>query len=111
MSDDPTGDQMLAIIEKYLRATEVDDEVAIRNTHGGILTFQLATVIGLNPEKGRLYTDRPGESGGTSWYIRTGKNTFHPTGQSRLFIPTDAVRAFLQNHPLGLLTYTTHNPE
>ncbi len=109
--DDPTQGQTLKMIESYLRAVEEGSKVAIRDTHGGILMFQIAVVTGMKPRSGRLYTDKSGGTGGAAWYMKTGKNCYHPTGQSRLFIPTIEVRNFLQNHPAGILKYDNHAPE
>lgn len=110
-TDDPTEGQTLEAIEKYLRDVQENDDVAIRNTHGGILSFKIAKVTGTKPSSGRLYTDSAGLSGGTAWYMKHGKNAFHPTGQARLFIPTDEVRAFIGANPIGVMTYKTHTPE
>ena len=108
--DDPSRGQTLAQIEAYLRGVEEGDEVAIRNTHSGILEYRIATVTGTKPRAGRLYTDQAGGYGGTAWYMKSGKNCFYPGGQSRLFVPTNNVRAFAANRPL-VLTYNTHTPE
>lgn len=109
--DDPTHGQTLKVIESYLRAVVEGSEVAIRNTHGGILMFQIAIAIGTKPQSGRLYTDTAGGMGGSAWYMKTGKNCFYPTGQSRLFVPTMQVQTFLRDHPSGILSYVTHTPE
>lgn len=109
-TDDPAEGQTLEAIEKYLRNAQENDEVAIRNTHGGILSFKIAKVTGTKPSSGRLYTDTSGLTGGTAWYMKHGKNAFHPTGQSRLFVPTEKVRSFIENNPTGVMTYKTYTP-
>ncbi|QDG74390.1 hypothetical protein [Labrenzia sp. PHM005] len=110
-TDDPTEGQTLQKIEAYLRGVQADDEVVIRNTHGGILTFEIAKVTGTKPSSGRLYTDLSGGYGGCAWYMKSGKNTYYPGGQSQLFIPTDAIREFMNEHPTGMWTYKTYSPE
>ena len=110
-TDDPAEGQTLEEIEKYLRNVQENDEVAIRDTHGGILSFKIAKVTGTKPSSGRLYTDAVGMTGGRAWYMRHGKNTFHPTGQSRLFMVTDAVKAFIDANPNGVMTYKTYTPD
>jgi hypothetical protein len=108
---DPTVGQSLSEITAYFRAALPETEVAIRNTQGGILAFLIAKVVDTKPRVGRIYTDKSGLMGGNAWYAKSGKSCLHPTGQSRLFIPTDAVRAFLAAYPHGLMTYNTYTPE
>jgi hypothetical protein len=95
---DPTEDQTELTIGRFLKVVQIGDEVAIRETHGGLLRFILTTVTGL--KKGRLYTQAQGYAG-NSWYVRTGRSCWYPTGQSHLVEPTPAVRAF-SNGELGL---------
>lgn len=108
---DPSYGQSLNEIESFLRKATEATTVAIRNTQGGILVFHLAEVTGSNPRSGRLYTDKAGGWGGSAWYMKSGKNCRHPSGQSRLFIPTPEVRSFLEKNPTGVLCYNTHTPE
>jgi hypothetical protein len=79
---DPTEDQTELTIGRFLKVVQIGDEVAIRETHGG------------------LYTQAQGYAG-NSWYVRTGRSCWYPTGQSHLVEPTPAVRAF-SNGELGL---------
>lgn len=78
-----------------------DDEVAIRNTQGGCLQYVITKVEGLNLRAGRFYTKHPAGNGGTAWYRKTGKNCFHPTGQSRVVPVNDAIRAYVEQFPKG----------
>jgi hypothetical protein len=60
----------------------------IRNTQGGSLSYKKATVTRLG--SGRFELDAAGESGGATFYY-SGKNCFHPKGQTRLVEPTPPV--------------------
>jgi hypothetical protein len=100
LDNDPSRDQTPDQIEGYLRSREVGDTVAIRSTQNHMLDFHVAEVTGI--KRGRLYTDNAGSTGGLAWHLKSGKNCFHPKGQSTLVIPTDAVRAFIERHPRGL---------
>ncbi len=70
--------------------------VAIRNTQGWILQYIPAKVVRLG--KGRFEVEplqnscfSVGEGGNTFYY--SGKNCWHPKGQTRLVIPSPAVEA------------------
>ena len=65
---------------------------------GNFVVMKEREVTGL--KKGRLYTQAQGYAG-NSWYVRTGRSCWYPTGQSHLVEPTPAVRAF-GNGELGL---------
>lgn len=90
---DPTEDQTEMSIGEFLRTGMVGDDIAIRETHGGLLRFILTKVE--NIKKGRLYTEKGGYAG-SSWYIRTGRSCRYPTGQSHLVEPTSALRSFVK---------------
>ncbi len=91
----PCFDQTEEQIEAWLRANvKMGTEVAVRETQGHHLRYTIASVDYLG--KGRFGV---GSSG--SFYY-SGKNCFHPKGQTRLVIPTDAVRGFIQRHPQGV---------
>ena len=107
--DVPTNDQTLSQIEGFLRSVNEGDEVAIQNTHGGILEYSITKMTSVKPP--RLYTEQSGNYGGNSWYMKSGKSTRFPTGQARLFIPTEHVRRFVELHPRGVMTYRTHRPQ
>ena len=102
---DPSSEQLASAIEKYLRAAKEGDNVAIRNTHGGTLLFQIAKVTDTNPRLGRLYTNEAGFSGGSAWFMKSGKNCFYPGGQSTLVMPTQDVCRFVEDHPRGCSLY------
>jgi hypothetical protein len=92
---DPTEDQTEISIGEFLRTITVGDEVAIRETHGGLLRFILAKVDNIKKDKGRLYTDKDGYAG-HAWHIRTGRSCRYPTGQSHLVEPRSPVRKFIE---------------
>ena len=74
--------------------------MAIRNTQNSTLEYKIVEVTG--NKAGRLYTDQSaGWGGGAAWFMKSGKNCRHPTGQSTLVIPTDEVRAFAEKYPRG----------
>lgn len=82
-------------IEAWLRANiQIGANVAVRNTQGGLLHYLPAKVVRL--ARGRFEVE-PGEtyglgaSGNTFYY--SGKNCWHPKGQTRLVIPTSEVIA------------------
>jgi len=90
----PCFDQTEEQIEAWLRANvKMGTEVAVRETQGHVRRYAIAPVNYLG--KGRFGVG----SIGTFYY--SGKNCFHPKGQTRLVIPTDAVREFIQRHPQG----------
>lgn len=81
-------------IKAWLRANvKMGTEVAVRETQGHVLRYTIAPVNYLG--KGRFGVG----SFGSFYY--SGKNCYYPKGQTRLVIPTDAVREFAQRHPHG----------
>ena len=60
--------------------------VVVRTTQGGIWEYRLDKITAVNdPTKGRIHLQQAG-----SFYF-SGKNCFHPKGQTHLLIPTDEV--------------------
>jgi hypothetical protein len=92
---DPTEDQTEKSIGAFLRTLAAGDEVAIRETQGERLRFTLTKVRDF--ARGRLYTEKSGHPG-DAWYMRTGRSTWHPKGQSHLVEPTPGVREFIRQH-------------
>ena len=87
----PCFGQTQESIEAWLRANaQPGCQVVIRNTQGGVLSYERATVEAV--AKGRIRLDKAGGTGGVSFYF-TGKNCFHPKGQTRLVEPTPEVLA------------------
>ena len=61
---DPTSGQSEPSIGRYLGRWKIGDEVAIRETQGGALSFVLTTITVIKLETGRVYTDDSGYGGG-----------------------------------------------
>lgn len=59
--------------------------VAVRNTQGGITAYKLDVVDSINPKTGRIYTEQYGA------FYYSGKNCFHPKGQTWVLVPTNAI--------------------
>jgi hypothetical protein len=76
----------------------VGDDVAIRESHRGLLRFIITKVM--NIKRGRLYTEKAGYAG-DSWWVRTGRNCWYPKGQSHLVEPTSGVHDFIRDHENG----------
>jgi hypothetical protein len=90
----PCADQTPEDIERWLREyAKVGAEIVIRETQFGLLSYRRAVVVRVG--KGRFEmapVRRDGthdESGDTFYY--SGKNCWHPKGQTRLVIPTEGV--------------------
>jgi hypothetical protein len=98
----PCIDQTQADIEAYYRKAQIGTRAAVRQTHGGVLRYDLTEIDGTNPKLGRLYVRAHG-----AFYMKHGKNCWHPTGQTRLVVPNDAVVAWALEHPTGALGFVT----
>ncbi|MFC4235980.1 hypothetical protein ACFOY8_12110 [Thalassospira xianhensis] len=96
----PCSLQTPAYREEHLRALLPGDQVVIRTTQGGMLGYTLANVEWVNTKNGRFGVDKTGllASGGNSFYMKSGKNTFAPTGQTRAFALTDELRKFISEY-------------
>lgn len=88
----PCADQTAPEIEAYYRAVQPGSEVAIRETHGGMLRYYLSTVDKLN--RGRVYP-----IGHQSFFAKSGSICSAPHGQCSLVVPTAAVKAFAEANP------------
>lgn len=91
---DPSESQNRAQIEAFLRAVAVGECVASRSTQGGLLGFDLLDVTAGDDRC--IYTNFSAGWGRNKWYRKSGKNTFAPTGQSILVIPTPEVISFVE---------------
>tara|TARA_B110000971_G_C19988994_1_gene491018 strand:- start:258 stop:596 length:339 start_codon:yes stop_codon:yes gene_type:complete len=90
----PCTGQTREEIEAWIRKNEaIGLEVVIRSCYGGFYTYKQASIerIGKN---GQLTLSQGGSfgSGGANFY-RSGTNCFHPHGQTKLVIPTEATLA------------------
>ena len=100
--DPPSKDILLGWTEEstkeYIESKPLaaGDLMIITNTQGGLRTYQLARVE--NPALGkqrRVMLSDSGTSGGVTFY-RSGKNCFHPKGQTRMIPPTEVLEPYLK---------------
>lgn len=103
----PCVDQSESDIEAYYRIAEVGQKAVVRHTQGHMLQYVLSEIEGRNPQRGRIYIRNSG-----AFYMRSGKNCFHPKGQTTLVVPTDEVLAWASVHPRGEFGYSIyrHSP-
>ena len=93
ITEPPCYGQSAEQVEAWLRANiQIGTTVAVRNTQGGLLHYIPARVVRLG--RGR-FEIQPEETyglgtGGSTFYY-SGKNCWHPKGQTRLVIPTSEV--------------------
>lgn len=97
----PCIDQTEAEIEAYYRTVPLGMNAVVRNTQGHGLVYHLAEVEGTNPARGRVYVKGHG-----AFYMKHGKNCYHPTGQVSLVVPTQEVLQWTKEHPRGEMGYT-----
>jgi len=110
---DPSASQTIEEIGSYYRNAKVSDPACIRTTYGGILQFEMATVV-REAQKSRIVLDREAWNGGSSWYVNEkscGRNCRAPGGQARLVIPTKEVEEWLGAHPRGIWAYKIRDRE
>lgn len=100
---DPVAGQTEETIGVYLSNCLPGAIIAVRNAQGLGIRYVITSIEDINPSIGRLYTPIPGQRGGKAWYSKTGKNCYHPKGQSRLVEPTEAVRNFASQYPIGCM--------
>lgn len=68
-----------------------------------MLKYDITEVEGVNPARGRIYIRQFG-----AFYSKSGKNCFHPKGQTRLVVPTEEVIAWATVHPQGEFGYSIY---
>ncbi|MRG54201.1 hypothetical protein GF108_01210 [Phyllobacterium sp. SYP-B3895] len=93
-------------IETYYRNVEVGGVAVVRKTQHHLLCYSVRKVEGLNPKLGRIYVEQDG-----AFYIKSGKNCFHPKGQTSLVVPTPDVLEWAEAHPRGELNVSIYPPE
>jgi hypothetical protein len=98
---DPAFGQSERTIAAYLLNSCEGNEVAIRNAQGLGVMYVVTTIESISRDKGRLYTAIEAPLGGKGWYLKTGKHCRHPKGQSRLVEPTEEIRNFARQNPMG----------
>jgi hypothetical protein len=81
---------------------QIGDRAVVRQTHSGMLRYDITAIEDVNPKRGRVYVRPHG-----AFYMKHGKNCRHPTGQTTLVVPTDAVLAWALDHPQGAFGFVT----
>lgn len=92
----PCIDQILEEVAGYYRSAPLGASAVVRETQYGLLRYHVAKIVGSKPECGRVYVSNFG-----AFYMKSGKNCFHPTGQTQLVVPTEKVLAWIIEHPSG----------
>jgi environmental stress-induced protein Ves len=93
-------------IAAYYRAAKIGDVVVVRQTQHHTLVYKVEEVEGVNPRSGRVYVSQYG-----AFYMKHGKNCFHPKGQTSLVVPTEEVLAWAKEHPDGEYLVSIYPPE
>lgn len=102
----PCARQTEAEIEDYYRNQPEGSAAVVRRTHGGVLTYQI-TAFGLR----RTCTGRINVEGVGDFYMKSGKNCWEPTGQTRLVVPTEEVLAWAAENPRGQMGVSIYADE
>lgn len=102
----PCAHQTEADIANYYRSAKVGDVAVVRETQAHLLVYSVTTVEGLNPSRGRVYVKQHG-----AFYMKSGKNCFHPKGQTTLVAPTEDILKWAVEHPQGEFHYWTFPPD
>lgn len=102
----PCVDQTEEDISVYYRAAVEGDIAVVRLGYGGMTTYFVGKITGKNPRVGRVYVDcRHGC--GSAFYMKHGRNCYHPKGQTNLIVPTPEVLSWAAEHPLGSFDFAT----
>lgn len=102
----PCASQTEADIAAYYRIAEEGAAAVVRQTQGGLLRYFLMSIEGRNPKRGRVHAHQHG-----AFYMKHGRNCFHPKWQTELVVPTDEVVAWAKQHPHGEFGYRTYTEE
>lgn len=92
----PCARQTEAEIEDYYRHQPEGSPAVVRRTHGGILTYRVTTFSLRRTRSGRINVEGAGD-----FFMKSGKNCWEPTGQTRLVVPTEEVLAWAFENPRG----------
>ena len=86
----PCDGQTREEIEAWIRENEtIGLQVVIRSCYGGFYNYKLAEIERIG-KRGQITLNKAGDSGGGANFYRSGKNCFHPKGQTKLVMPTEA---------------------
>lgn len=99
----PCAGQTPDEIAAYYRNVEAGDVAVVRQTQGHLLVYNVRKIEGLNPASGRIYIEQDG-----AFYMKSGKNCFHPKGQTTLVVPTKEVTDWAAEHPRGEFNYSIY---
>lgn len=102
----PCAYQTEADISDYYRNAKAGDVAVVRETQHHLLIYSVTEVENANPPRGRVYIKQFG-----AFYMKSGKNCFHPKGQTTLVAPTEDVLKWAAEHPRGAFDYWTFPPE
>lgn len=102
----PCALQSQTDIETYYRNAEAGSVAVVRQTQHHMLAYSVTEIEDTRPEKGRTYIKQFG-----AFYMKSGKNCFHPKGQTTLVVPTPEVLTWAEEHPRGEFGYQTFTPE
>lgn len=99
----PCAHQTESEISEYYRNEPEGAVAVVRRTHGGILSYEVATFTLRRVRSGRINVGNSGD-----FFMKSGKNCWEPTGQTRLVVPTPEVLAWAKQYPQGEMGYTIH---
>ncbi|MBB3589925.1 hypothetical protein FHX08_000269 [Rhizobium sp. BK529] len=99
----PCANQTAAEIETYYRNEPEGSVAVVRRTHGGILIYEVSRFDLRRSRSGRINVRSSGD-----FYMKSGKNCWESTGQTRLVVPTDEVLTWAKEHPRGEMGYTIY---
>lgn len=98
---DPCTGQTEKSIGAYLRTLQIEDEVWMRTTYAGFLSFEVGRVESFcGRGDSMMRANLIAWHGNGIWYKKSGRNNKAPHGKAQLVEPTPAVRAYHEKYPL-----------
>lgn len=92
----PCAGQTAEEIAAYYRSAKVGAVAVVRKTQYHLVKYDVTEVEDTNPARGRTYI-----RGAGAFYMESGKNCFHPKGQTTLVVPTPQILAWADANPHG----------
>lgn len=92
----PCMDQTVKDVEAYYGVADVGAVAVVRQTQNHQVKYSVSSIGAVPVRSGRVYVEGFG-----AFYRKNGKNCFHPTGQTRLVVPTEQVLSWAAAHPCG----------
>jgi hypothetical protein len=80
----------------YYQRAPIGSAAVVRRLQSQVLYYFCTEIESRSPSTGRVYLRNAG-----SFFMKSGKNCFEPTGQKRLVNPTEAVLAWARENPRG----------